>query len=52
MNNILYNNTDEAQSINDLDMVAHHCLNRLDSIEPQMKEVQIILDKRKQRERE
>ncbi|MFY0758925.1 phosphotransferase [Metabacillus dongyingensis] len=31
--NILYRNTEETQNENDLEMILHHCLNRLDSIE-------------------
>ncbi|MBO7742871.1 aminoglycoside phosphotransferase family protein [Paenibacillus sp. MWE-103] len=32
--NILERNGDDAQSAHDLDLIAHHCLNRLDAIEP------------------
>ncbi|MGM7723269.1 aminoglycoside phosphotransferase family protein [Metabacillus sp. Hm71] len=32
--NILFRNTDEAQNENDLDMIIHHCMNRWNSIEP------------------
>ncbi|MFC4807763.1 phosphotransferase enzyme family protein [Paenibacillus sp. GCM10023250] len=32
--NILGRNRDDAQSAHDLDLIAHHCLNRLDAIEP------------------
>lgn len=33
LKNILFRNSEKAQNENDLDMIAHHCLNRLDSIE-------------------
>lgn len=33
LKNILLRNSEKAQNENDLDMIAHHCLNRLDAIE-------------------
>lgn len=37
--NILFRNTDEAQSINDIDMIENHCLDRLDQIEPNISKI-------------
>ena len=37
--NILFRNTDESQSINDLDMIRNHCLNRFDQIEPNIRNI-------------
>ncbi len=44
--NILYRNTDDAQSENDLEMILHHCMNRWDSIEIK---IRIVEDVRKRR---
>lgn len=45
--NILYRNTEEAQNEHDLDMIVSHCINRWDSIEPKVRAVEAILQKRK-----
>ena len=37
--NILIRNKDESQSINDLDMIRNHCLNRFDQIEPNIRNI-------------
>ncbi|WP_054028684.1 phosphotransferase [Bacillus sp. FJAT-28004] len=44
--NILYRNTEEAQDKNDLEMILYHCMNRWDSIEPRVRAVETILQKR------
>jgi len=43
--NIVYRNHDKAQDENDLDMIRNHCLNRLDSIEPNVLAVEAFLQK-------
>ncbi len=42
--NILYRNKDDEQNENDLEMIVHHCMNRWDSIEPDIAEAQLVLD--------
>jgi len=42
--NILYQNTDEAQSENDLEMILYHCLNRFENIEDNLKEAKMFLN--------
>lgn len=37
--NILFRNKDESQSINDLEMIRNHCLNRFDQIEPNIRNI-------------
>ncbi|TVY02434.1 phosphotransferase [Paenibacillus cremeus] len=45
--NILYRNTEQAQNENDLEMILYHCINRWDSIEARLKNVEAVLEKRK-----
>jgi spectinomycin phosphotransferase len=45
--NILHQNTAEAQDENDFDMILYHCMNRWDSVEPNVKSVDVFLQKRK-----
>lgn len=37
--NILFRNKDESQSINDLEMIRNHCLNRFDQIDPNIRNI-------------
>lgn len=45
--NILFRNTEDAQNENDLEMILYHRMNRWDSIEPNVRAVDAILEKRK-----
>jgi spectinomycin phosphotransferase len=44
--NILYRNTDEAQNINDLEMIRHHCLNRMANVEENVRSAEAFLQSR------
>lgn len=41
--NLLYRNVEKAQDENDLEMILYHCMNRWDSIEPNLRRVACIL---------
>ncbi|HLU22030.1 MAG TPA: aminoglycoside phosphotransferase family protein [Bacillaceae bacterium] len=38
--NILFRNKDEMQNLNDIEMIQFHCLNRLDSVESNLKKIE------------
>src|SRR5690606_15192098 len=39
--NILFRNNDEEQTLNDIEMIQFHCLNRLDSVEANVKKIEV-----------
>src|SRR5690606_15240490 len=40
--NILFRNKNEEQTLNDIEMIQFHCLNRLDSVEANMKKIELF----------